>query len=153
MFTSLLILCQEHLGLIRPQWCKENEEVTSFMRPAPHANDDEIGTQQDDMVADPLSDETDRLWNDTARSNREIFTECFRPVPTNLIRSWASYEVCFFFHEYHWFPLLMERWKQNYVPKVQTDHAVPEITLERLKDRLSKVRGALVECPLVSFMH
>ncbi|CAL1702944.1 unnamed protein product [Somion occarium] len=121
-------LYREHLGLIRPQWCKENEEVTSFMRPAPHANDDEIGTQQDDMVADPLSDETDRLWNDTARSNREIFTECFRPVPTNLIRSWASYE--------------------NYVPKVQTDHAVPEITLERLKDRLSKVRGALVECPL-----
>ena len=63
------------------------------MRAAPIANDDEVGTVEDEMVADPLADETERLWNDTARTNREIFTECFRPVPTNLIRSWDAYEV------------------------------------------------------------
>lgn len=121
-------LYREHLGLIEPQWCESGERVTNFMRAAPIANDDEVGTVEDEMVADPLADETERLWNDTARTNREIFTECFRPVPTNLIRSWDAYE--------------------NYVPKVQTDHAVPDITLERLKDRLSSVKGALVEAPL-----
>ena len=38
---------------------------------------------------------------------------------------------------------------QNYVPNVMTGHVVPEIPLQRVKDRLSQVRGALVECPMV----
>ena len=45
------------------------------------------------MVADPLCEETQYLWNDTARKNREIFTEIFRPVPTNLVRTWDAYDV------------------------------------------------------------
>ena len=64
------------------------------MRPAPHPNDDETGTNEDDAVADPLAPETEALWNDTARKNREIFTEIFRPVPTNLVRNWDAYPVC-----------------------------------------------------------
>ena len=36
------------------------------------------------------------------------------------------------------------------MPKSKLDHVVPDIPLERIKDRLSQVRGALVECPLVS---
>jgi phospholipase D1/2 len=63
------------------------------MRCAPEANDDEIGTPHDDVVADPLADSTLELWNRTAKRNREIFTELFRPVPTNLVRSWSAYEV------------------------------------------------------------
>ena len=38
---------------------------------------------------------------------------------------------------------------QNYVPKVKTGHVVPGVKLERLKQRLSQVKGALVEAPLV----
>ena len=38
---------------------------------------------------------------------------------------------------------------QRYVPKVKTGHVVPGITLDRVKQRLSQVTGALVECPLV----
>ncbi len=30
-----------------------------------------------------------------------------------------------------------------------TGHVVPDITLQRIKERLSEVRGALVECPMV----
>lgn len=41
--------------------------------------------------------------------------------------------------------------KQQYVPKVKTGHVVPEIPLDRVKDRLSKVKGALVEAPIVCF--
>ena len=63
------------------------------MRAVPVPNDDETGEEEDRMVADPLVEATDDLWNNTARKNREIFTEIFRPVPTNLIRSWGDYEV------------------------------------------------------------
>lgn len=122
-------LFREHLGLIEPQnVLHSTEKVTSFMRCAPEPNDDEIGTREDNAVADPLADSTLELWNRTARTNREIFTEVFRPVPTNLVRSWSAYE--------------------NYLPKVKTGHVVPEIQLQRIKERLSQVRGSVVECPL-----
>jgi phospholipase D1/2 len=39
------------------------------------------------------------------------------------------------------------------VPKVKTGHVVPGIPLARVKERLSQVRGALVESPLVSALH
>ena len=63
------------------------------MRPAPIPNDDETTLLEDSVVADPLSSETDALWNETARRNREIFTEIFRPVPSNLVRNWDAYNV------------------------------------------------------------
>ncbi|KAI0708777.1 phospholipase D/nuclease [Cerioporus squamosus] len=121
-------LYREHLGLIPPQWCRDEDRPDSFMQPAPHPNEDETGQQEDEIVADPLSDDTINLWNNTARKNREIFTEVFRPVPTNLIRSWKDYDA--------------------YVPDVMTGHVVPDISLQRIKERLSEVRGALVECPM-----
>ncbi|KAG6872615.1 hypothetical protein C0995_008273 [Termitomyces sp. Mi166 len=122
-------LFREHLGLIPPQVVTDgNPRVTSFMRPAPHHNEDETGLEQDALVADPLNDDTVLLFQKTAIENRKIFTEIFRPVPTNLVRSWAAYD--------------------NYVPKVKTGHVVPGVDLQRLKDRLAGVRGALVECPL-----
>lgn len=70
-----------------------HEPVTGFMRPAPHPNPDELSEPQDQIVADPISDETMRLWNETAKRNRDIFTEIFRPVPTNLVRDWDAYAV------------------------------------------------------------
>lgn len=63
------------------------------MHPAPTPNKDEIGSKHDRLVADPLSEAALELWNGTARKNREIFTEIFRPVPTNLVRDWKAYEV------------------------------------------------------------
>lgn len=33
---------------------------------------------------------------------------------------------------------------------MKTGHVVSDITLSRIKDRLSLVKGSLVECPLVS---
>ena len=42
---------------------------------------------------------------------------------------------------------------QRYVPKVLPGHVVPDISLERAKDRLSKVKGALVECPMVGSLR
>ncbi|KAJ7715564.1 hypothetical protein B0H14DRAFT_3633076 [Mycena olivaceomarginata] len=82
-----------HLGLIPPQTShKRTEEATSFMRPAPTLNEDEAGCEEDGLVADPLPEQMVELWNKTARKNREIFTEIFRPVPTNLVRDWEAYD-------------------------------------------------------------
>ena len=64
------------------------------MKPAPHPNEDESHLEEDRAVADPLADETILLWENTARKNREIFTEFFRPVPTNLVRTKSAYKVC-----------------------------------------------------------
>ena len=137
----------EHLGLIEPQLCKgPNEPVTSFMRPAPLPNDDETATQEDDAVADPLSDNTDALWTHTAKSNRDIFTEIFRPVPTNFIRTWDAYDVCL---ASSCVMSCAELFLQGYVAKTKTDHVYPGIPLARIEDRLSQVKGSLVECPLV----
>ncbi|PPQ84945.1 hypothetical protein CVT25_004458 [Psilocybe cyanescens] len=123
-------LYKEHLGFIPPQPCTSRDpEVTSFMRPAPYPNRDDTHTREDRLVADPISDETDMLWKETARKNREVFSELFRPVPTNLVRNWDAYD--------------------KYRPKgVKTGHVVPGITLERVKTRLNQVKGALVECSL-----
>uniref|UniRef100_D8Q6U4 Phospholipase n=1 Tax=Schizophyllum commune (strain H4-8 / FGSC 9210) TaxID=578458 RepID=D8Q6U4_SCHCM len=127
--TLRRMLFREHLGLIPPQMMdKKDEEVTDYMRPAPTPNPDETGSREDEMVADPLCEETQYLWNDTARKNREIFTEIFRPVPTNLVRTWDAYD--------------------HYLPKVKTGHVMPDIPLQRVKERLSQVRGALVESPI-----
>lgn len=66
------------------------------MKPAPIANADEFSDPllADDMVEDPLAEKTVKLWNETANLNRNIFTEVFRPVPTNLVENWAAYEKC-----------------------------------------------------------
>ena len=97
-------LFKEHLGLLRPQNCDSpHEYVTSHMRCAPHPNHDDTDTQEDDWVLDPVADDTLARWNDTARVNREIFTELFRPVPSNLVRSWSAYEVCCQHFCYIWY--------------------------------------------------
>ncbi|KJA15853.1 hypothetical protein HYPSUDRAFT_48013 [Hypholoma sublateritium FD-334 SS-4] len=122
-------LYKEHLGLIEPQVADSRDpEITSFMRPAPYPNKDETRTHEDSLVADPLSDATNSLWMSTARKNREVFTELFHPLPTNLVQNWDAYE--------------------NYRSKGKTCHLIPGTTLQRAKTRLSEVKGALVECPL-----
>lgn len=83
----------EHLGLIEPQIPDGCPHITGFMRPAPHRNPDETNEPGDGLVADPLSDWTVQLWNGTAQRNREIFTELFRTVPTNIVRDWKVYDV------------------------------------------------------------
>ena len=84
----------DHLGLIPPQnVASSHENVTSFMRPAPVPNEDETNLEEDALVADPLSDRMLHLWNTTARVNCEVFTEVFRPLPSNLVPDWKAYDV------------------------------------------------------------
>ncbi|KAJ3807520.1 phospholipase D/nuclease [Lentinula aff. lateritia] len=98
-----------------------------YMRSAPHPNPDRLNSQEDQMVAAPLSTNPINLWTGIARQNREILTEVFRPVPSNLVR--------------------IGHGMIDMYPKTKTGH-VPGIPLQRVKDRLSKVKGALVEAPI-----
>lgn len=82
-------------------------------------------SEEDQLVADPLSDDFQRLWTETAHKNTQLFAEVFRPVPSNNVRNWKQYE--------------------NYVPKVKAGHVVPDITVAQIKDKLSKIQGHLVE--------
>ena len=63
------------------------------MHPAPVPNEDETDLPDDARVTDPLSEDFLNLLNTTARVNREVFTELFRPIPSNLVRNWDAYEV------------------------------------------------------------
>ncbi|CAE6488459.1 unnamed protein product [Rhizoctonia solani] len=122
-------LFREHLGLIEPQVCENgNEPVTSFMRPAPIPNDNELGSREDNAVADPLSEHFQGLWISTAQKNRAIFSELFRAVPSNIVQNWEDYK--------------------NYVPKVKTGHLATEWDLATVKAKLAQIHGHLVEAPL-----
>ncbi|KAI0259452.1 hypothetical protein BC834DRAFT_630910 [Gloeopeniophorella convolvens] len=122
-------LFRQHIGLIPPQnVTSRHEHVTSFMRAAPVPNEDETELKDDARVMDPLSDEFLHMFNGTARVNREVFTELFRPVPTNLVHNWNAYDA--------------------YKPKVKTGHVVPGVPLSRVKERLALVRGSIVEAPI-----
>lgn len=122
-------LYREHLGLISPQDVStRREERTTFMQAAPVLNEDETFLQEDALVADPLSPKLMSLWQSTAKKNRDIYTEIFRPVPSDLVQSTSVYK--------------------NYIPKVKHGHIVPEVSLQRAKQQLSQIRGQLVEMPL-----
>ena len=100
ILLSLYRLCSdshcwglEHLGLIPPQECySRNPTVTNEMRPAPHPPSNMTHSTEDRLVADPF--QADQLWKETARKNREIYTELFHPVPSNLVQNAAAYDVC-----------------------------------------------------------
>ncbi|KAJ4496601.1 hypothetical protein C8R41DRAFT_895092 [Lentinula lateritia] len=122
-------MCKKHLGLIPPQDDDMyDDHPIPYMRSAPHPNPDRLNSQEDQMVAAPLSTNPIKLWTGIARQNREIFTEVFRPVPSNLVG--------------------IGQGMIDMYPKTKTGHVVPGIPLQRVKDRLSKVKGALVEAPI-----
>jgi len=122
-------LFREHLGLIPPQSPNpKDQKVAANMKPAPHPYDYDFGSREDTLVADPVAGSTMQLWQQTAKKNREIYTDVFKTVPNNIVRNWEIYE--------------------QYIPKVRAGHVAPGVTLDRVKERLSQVKGQLVECPL-----
>ena len=138
----------EHLGMIQPQNFVDGREqrVDSFMRAAPFPNADETRLRDDARVTDPLSDELLNLWEGTAKRNRDIFTEVFRPVPSDLVQNWDAYkvivlEIAVYLLVCLSFGLLTTTvCVQRYVPNVKAGHVAPEINLDRVKKQLSQVR-------------
>lgn len=132
----------EHLGLIKPEPVGVE---TDFMKPVPTLNPDEFGLPEDTLVADPMSIDLEDLWNGTAQRNRAIFAELFRTVPSDTVRNFEQYKVR---SNRTVAPAHTHATMQNYVPKSRVCHLAPGQSLERVRQRLSEVRGHLVEAPL-----
>ncbi|WVQ79396.1 hypothetical protein IAT38_001493 [Cryptococcus sp. DSM 104549] len=125
-------LMREHLGLLPPQPAFDaNSQPTSSMHavPIPHVYD--FGSEEDKAVEDVLSDEFQKLWIGTGRQNRAAFERVFRPVPNDDIKNWDQY-------------------KKYIEPNagISTGHvAAKDLTLQQVKEELSKIRGHLVDMP------
>lgn len=63
------------------------------MQAAPVPNEDETGLQEDNFVTDPLSPNLMALWQSTAKQNRDIYTEVFGPLPSDLVHNFSQYKV------------------------------------------------------------
>ena len=147
-------LFRKHLGLLKPQ---------DFTRPddnfhpigTPNAYD--WGSREDAQVVDPLSNEFQNLWNYTAQTNTECFEKVFHPVPTDKVRTWKQYEDYFerFFSEPKEAkkqadkePTRPSTWKWGHVVAEEFSPD-PHQAVREVKEVLSKVRGTLVEMPLL----
>lgn len=112
-----------HLGLLPPQPCTHESQVTTGAH--------QLGTPQDvyekydDLVMDPVGEDFQKLWKDTARQNLEHFQNVFHCTPSNQVETWEQYS--------------------DYVakPPVKVGHVYdPEMDPEYVKKELDSIKGA-----------
>jgi phospholipase D1/2 len=139
----------EHLGLLPPDLPGVDgaPSPTPAMQPAPAPQADDTGSASDALVADPLADETIKLWDDTAATNRAVYDAVFKPVPADAVRDWKSYAVSASLPVRD-ARVLMEG-VQAYVPNIKHGHVAPGVSLATAKTQLARVRGSLLDMPLV----
>lgn len=110
-------------------------------------------SREDLAVVDPLSSDFQTLWNWTARTNTAAFSRVFHPVPDDKVRNWRDYDAFYsrFFRGrddpkdkdkkrpsmYKWGHVVAEEFSQG------------ETGVEEVKAELSRIRGTLVEMPLL----
>jgi phospholipase D1/2 len=143
-------LYRKHLGLLADQPC---DQPNGNWRPVTAAaNEYDWGSAADELVVDPLSEQFLQLWAGTARTNTEAFSDVFHNVPNDHVRTWEQYDD--FFSRHFIVPGAEEKGKdgqqQDTAGKVDYGHVVPGFPggLAAVKQRLSQVRGNLVEMPL-----
>jgi len=140
-------LFRKHLGLIPPQDCTQPD--ANFMPVGQDPNAYDWGSEADRAVADPLSPEFEQLWNGIASTNTEVFNRAFHVVPADNCRDWNEYE--------EWYQKLFvspskEDDKDKIPPRYAYGHVVKEEFpggVGEVKDWLGRVRGTLVEMPLL----
>jgi phospholipase D1/2 len=139
---------RKHLGLLKHQ---EIDRPDQNWEPIGVSNVYDWGSEPDMQVADPLSDEFQGLWNWRARANTEAFGKVFHPVPTDDVQNWKQYDEYYsrFFGQeqgdkenkkpslYKWGHVVAENFSQG-------EQGVSEV-----KEVLSKIKGTLVEMPLL----
>ncbi|GAA93975.1 uncharacterized protein L969DRAFT_322779 [Mixia osmundae IAM 14324] len=123
-------LMKYHLGIMPPQDCPSESDPDPGMRPVDVEHDREFISLDDALVEDPLSEDFDKLWRGTAKSNTERFRKVFHCVPDDTVTNWDEYKA--------------------FVPKapVRVGHVAEGVSLETVKEELDGVRGHLVEMPI-----
>lgn len=71
--------------------------ISTILYRPPYRNDDEACLEQDPLDENTveLFQKTAELFQKTAIENRKTFTEIFRRVPTNVVKTWAPYKARF----------------------------------------------------------
>ncbi|RAL10176.1 phospholipase D/nuclease [Aspergillus homomorphus CBS 101889] len=134
-------LFRKHLGLLRPQ---DMRKPDSHFLPAPVPIDYDYGSAEDQLVADPLSDEFLELWNGLANANTLAFRKVFAPMPDDTAKTWFQYQTLFWKRYLGPDGLHMAKW--GHVQK--SNFSSGEEGAKEVKEELSKIRGTLVEMPL-----
>jgi phospholipase D1/2 len=148
---------RKHLGLLRPQDCTR-EDVNRLPVGMGGPNEYDWGSREDQAVTDPLADSFSELWKQTAYTNTAAFAKVFHPVPSDHVRTWKDYDDYYerFFKaeteeeakkagkdtarpsSYKWGHVVAEEFDPD-----------PLVAVRQVKEELSKVRGSLVEMPLL----
>ncbi|KAI9275903.1 hypothetical protein BDA99DRAFT_496737 [Phascolomyces articulosus] len=124
-------LWKEHLGLITDAG-RPLDEVTDDMLPLPVPQIDYTESEEDRLVMDPLSDELFNLMTETAATNTDAFRQVFHCVPDDNVHNWDEYK--------EFYP------DQS---KIEIGHVYnPSMSVDEIREQLSRVRGHLVEFPL-----
>lgn len=153
-------LTRKHLGLLKPQ---DMERPDDNFRPIGTPNVYDWGSREDELVADPISDEFQSLWNTTAKTNTDAFGEVFHAVPFDGVRTWDQYDE---YYERYFKEDKKEKEEKDEEAKEDDGHegkprrykrghvisenfAPGEEGARQVKEILSRIRGTLVEMPLL----
>lgn len=134
---------RKHLGLIHPQ---DYEHADENYEPIGVPNKYDWGSREDQEVADPLSEAFQTLWNTRAKTNTDAFARIFHPVPYDGVKNWKQYD------EYYETYFKGEGEGKDQKPsKYQWGHVIKEDFRDvgEVKEVLSKIRGTVVEMPLL----
>ncbi|KAI5291867.1 hypothetical protein KEM54_003722 [Ascosphaera aggregata] len=159
-------LHKKHLGLLPAQRCSEPDD--NFY-PVGVPNDFDFESPESKIVEDPLSDTFQSLWTSRAHTNTEVYRKVFHVVPDDGVRSWDDYKT--FFEDYFKGAVVqaadgetIEQAEEDQEhklikrtpPKYEWGHAVAEDFpggAAELKEELSKIKGTLVEMPLMFLIN
>ncbi|KAG2416674.1 hypothetical protein HFD88_007890 [Aspergillus terreus] len=146
-------LFRKHLGLLPPQDPQRPDANSEPIGVCPNQFDFDAPESQ--LVADPLADTLHSLWNTRARTNTEVFRKVFHSVPDDTVRDWASYKE---FYGYYFNKADKQAYgeaKEDPPSRYAYGHVVrddfpPGVEgVKEVKELLSKVKGTLVEMPLM----
>ena len=144
-------LFRKHLGLIPAQNMERPDQNFDPIWMSPNVYD--FGSPEDQVVSDPLADTFLSLWNSRAKTNTDIFSKAFHPVPDDKVRTWKDYDD--FYEQFFKGGKAAKEGEKAAPSKYQWGHVVAEEFspgeegVRQLKEELSKVRGTLVEMPLM----
>ncbi|KAF4546230.1 Phospholipase d active site-containing protein [Lasiodiplodia theobromae] len=153
-------ITRKHLGLL--PWQDYTRPDENF-RPIGVPNRYDWGSREDELVVDPISDDFLNLWNTTAKTNTDAFAEVFHAVPYDGVRTWDQYDD---YYERYFKDDEEEKEKKDEEAKEDGGHegkprrykrghvisenfAPGEEGARQVKEILSRVRGMLVEMPLL----
>lgn len=141
-------LFRKHLGLLPPQ---DYQRPDANFEPVGVPNHFDLDCPESRIVADPLSDTLQSLWNSRAHTNTEVFRKVFHAVPDDVVRNWATYKE---FYEYYFHSVggkdvarRPARYPWGHV--VREDFTPGPEGIRQVKELLSQVKGTLVEMPLM----